>query len=158
MDVTPDIDGDDDMEDNDLEDGEISQHNDVIAIHHSSGTYSVPIHPASPPPTTQTSGTTRRKSGVMSDLKEGLKEVAAVKNEGKRLYDVGVEDTKRLEIREKYKFEQRRLDLEDKLMKQEKKIEMRKLALEERRLAMQMGEMEGGLYLFNPMAWRKYRR
>lgn len=66
--------GDDEMEDYDLEDREISQLNDVITTHRSLGAYSIPIHLVSSPPATQTPDLTRRKSGVMWDLIVGLKE------------------------------------------------------------------------------------
>ena len=120
-----------DEEDDDLEEGEISQSNNALTTHRSSGTYNIPIRPASSPPPIQTPGLVRRKSGVMSDLTEGLRQVATLKNERKRLHDMGVEDTKRLEIKEKSKIEQRRLDLEE-----------RRIVLEEKRLAMQIGRTE----------------
>lgn len=55
--------------------------------------------------------------------------------ETKRLHDTEVEKTKRLEIRDKYGTEGRRLDLEEKRLAMEEKIAMRKLALKEDKLA-----------------------
>ena len=42
----------------------------------------------------------------MSDLTKELKQVATLKNEWKKLHNMGVEETKCLEIKEKNKIEQ----------------------------------------------------
>ena len=105
--------GNRDEKDDDLEKRKISQSNNTLTTHCSSGIYNILICSASSPLPIQTPDFVRCKSGVMSDLTKGLKQVATLKNERKRFHDIGVEDTKRLEIKEKSKIEQQCLDLEE---------------------------------------------
>lgn len=146
--------GEDDEMDDDIEDRDRSPHHDhdTTTIQRSANTYTVPIRTTSPSPIVQPPGLSRRKSGIMSDLTEGLmsdlieglKEASAIKNERKKLHDKGIEETKRLEIKEKFRVEHRRLDLEERKMVMEEKVRMRSLALEEKRLAMAMGKFRKG--------------
>ena len=75
----------------------------------------------------------------MSELTEGLEKIGAFKNKQKRLHNVKVEETKRLEIKERFGTEKRRLDLEKKQMMMEEKIAMGKIALDEKKFAAEMG-------------------
>ena len=81
---------------------------------------------------------------LMSDLLEGLNEASAIKNERKKLHDKGIKESKHLEIKEKFRIEHRRLDLEERIVIEEK-VQMRSFALEEKKLALEMGKFRKGL-------------
>ena len=83
----------------------------------------------------------RRKTGVIAELSDSLRDVEIAKNDRKRLYDAGVqatqqkenmekETTRRLEIRTTSEVEKMRIQTN-------RELELRRLMLEERRLAIQ---------------------
>ncbi|MCJ1468547.1 hypothetical protein MMC07_007176 [Pseudocyphellaria aurata] len=88
-------------------------------------------------------------SSESSELPDEPIHVGPAQNKRKRLHDVGIEETKRLKIRERYsvenrrlaveekrlRLEERRLGLEEKRLEMEERLEMRRLALEEQKLA-----------------------
>ena len=90
-----------DEKDNNLKEKKISQPNNAFTTHCSSGTYNIFICFAFSFLLIQTLGFIYHKSGVILYLTEKLKQVATLKNEQKRLYDIGVKDIKHLEIKEK---------------------------------------------------------
>ncbi|MCJ1462479.1 hypothetical protein MMC07_001081 [Pseudocyphellaria aurata] len=71
------------------------------------------------------------------ELGEALKQVGAMRHERKRLQAAAKEETKRVEIRERFALKKVQLELEQKLA-------MRKLELEERKLALQEHQMGMG--------------
>lgn len=86
----------------------------------------------------------RQTSSVTRELSEGLGQVRAAENKGKCFCSVEKEKTKRLEIRERFATENRRLGLEEKRLEMEERVEMRKLALEEKKVAIRQRQLDMG--------------
>lgn len=83
----------------------------------------------------------RRKTGVIAELSDSLRNVGIAKNDRKRLYDAGVQATQQKENLEKETT--RRLEIcttsevEKMRIQTNRELELRRLMLEERRLAIQ---------------------
>ncbi|MCJ1263747.1 hypothetical protein MMC22_003617 [Lobaria immixta] len=102
--------GDDDEMDNDVDEekstssspGTARRPSPHLNVERLAGTYRLgtPLRPATPP--FGVSGPSCCRSGVMSGLTEELEKVGAFMNERKPLHNVEVEETKNLEIKEKF--------------------------------------------------------
>ncbi|MCJ1422839.1 hypothetical protein MMC29_000719 [Sticta canariensis] len=86
----------------------------------------------------------RQTSSLTSDLSEGLRQAQAAENKRKCFCSVEKEETKRLEIRERFATENRRLGLEEKRLEMEERVEMRRLALEEKKVAIRQRQLDMG--------------
>lgn len=82
-------------------------------------------------------------------MTDGLEQALLVKNDRKQAYDIGVKETKRLDICERLSIEKKQLDQASKRMEMEERVEMRKLALEEQKIALQKSQMGPVGNLFN---------
>lgn len=81
--------------------------------------------------------TTGSPSRVFSELTEVMRDIRAANNERKRLRDEGMEETKRIEIRQREETEKLRLDWEGRLEERRLELEKRRLQLEGRRIEME---------------------